>query len=104
MTLTILATDLPDADPAACFAPEELADAASRVQLLLRQHEVNQGLRADVERLTNELTRVRAELADANGRVAITDNRVRAIFNYLHDAWIVPRVKAELVALLTGRA
>ena len=101
MTLT---TPTLDVEPAACFAPEELADAASRVQLLLRQHEVNQGLRDEVERLTNELARVRAELGDANGRVAIAENRVRAVFSYLHDAWVIPRVKAELVALLTGRA
>lgn len=97
---TVTPLDVEDA----CFPPEALADAASRVELLLRQHEVNQALRDDVERLTNELARVRGELADTNGRIAISDNRVRAIFNYLHDAWIVPRVKAELVALLTGRA
>lgn len=62
MTVTTDPTINPDAETDTCFTPEELVDAASRVQLLLRQHEAIQGLRDDVERLTNELTRVRAEL------------------------------------------
>lgn len=102
MTLAI-PTPLDD-EPAACFAPEELADAASRVQLLLRQHEVNQGLKDDVERLTNELARERADGAKAVQRAEVAENRVKAAYSYVTGSNLRPRVKTDLRALLTGRA
>ncbi len=87
---------------ATCFAPEELTDAASRVEVLLRLQGENRGLREDNAHLLRTARQATTAVAHERLLRERLEARLAAADRYLVTSHMARQTRLELLALLHG--